>query len=270
MSNKKSHNVFDNLHTGGYQRKYLLKRNTAPVDPKTLYTFEASRATLPTSVDMRKNCPAVYDQGNLGSCTANAIAGAYQFDQMKQKNKTVFVPSRMFLYYNERAMENSVSTDSGAMISDGIQSIANTGICPESQWPYVISKFATKPTTACYTSAKSYKCSSYKQISNSLQQLKQGLANGYPIVFGMDVYESFESTTVDKTGVVPMPKKNEQLLGGHAMLIVGYDDSKQWFIVRNSWGPSWGSNGYCFIPYAYLTDPNMASDFWSLITVSNN
>lgn len=270
MSNNKSHNVFDNLHTGGYQRKYLLKRNVGPVDPNSIHTFVASRATLPTLVDLRKQCPAVYDQGNLGSCTANAICGAYQFDQMKQKNKTQFVPSRLFLYYNERAMEGTVSSDSGAYISDGITSIANTGICPESQWPYVISKFASKPTTACYTSAKSYKCSSYKQVSGSLQQLKQGLANGYPIVFGMDVYASFESNAASTTGIIPMPKKNEQLLGGHAMLIVGYDDSKQWFIVRNSWGSSWGALGYCYIPYAYLTNPNMASDFWSLITVSNN
>lgn len=250
-------------------RKYLLKRSNT-IDPDNLYTFELSRAPLPKLVDLRKNCPSVYDQGDLGSCTANAICAAYQFDQMKQKAKTIFMPSRLFLYYNERALEGTISTDAGAFISDGVKSISTTGICPETQWPYVISKFSTKPPTSCYNSAKSYKCSSYKQINGSLQQLKQGLANGFPIIFGMDIYDSFESLTVEKSGIVPMPAPTEKLLGGHAMLIVGYDDSKQSFIVRNSWGTSWGIQGYCYIPYAYLSNPNMASDFWSLITVSNN
>ena len=86
-------------------------------------------------------------------------------------------------------------------------------------------------------------------------------------MFGFSVYESFMSPEVAKTGKVPLPPRGEQLLGGHAVLAVGYDDSIQSFIVRNSWGPKWGMKGYCTMPYGYLTDPQLARDFWAIYTV---
>lgn len=222
------------------------------------------KAPLPSQVDLRKKCPAVYDQGQLGSCTANAIAAAVQFNRMKQKLKPAFVPSRLFIYYNERVMEGSVNSDSGAMIRDGIKSVAKQGDCPEKSWPYVISKFADKPTPACYQEALKYKAVQYQRVVRSLMQFKGCLASGFPFVFGFTVYESFESAEVAKTGIAPMPGLKEQALGGHAVLAVGYDDAAQRFIVRNSWGSGWGQAGYFTLPYAYLGEANLSDDFWTV------
>lgn len=221
---------------------------------------------LPSSVDLRPQCPPVYDQGQLGSCTANAIGGAYQFCELKQSLASAFIPSRLFIYYNERVIEHSVSSDSGAQIRDGIKSVAQQGVCPEDLWPYDIANFAEQPPARCYDAASSHKVNRYQRLAQNLNQMRACLASGYPFVFGFTVYNSFESDEVAKTGVVPMPNPDEQVLGGHAVVAVGYDDSKQQFIVRNSWGASWGLQGYCLMPYAYLTQahPNLASDFWTL------
>src|SRR5881409_1118747 len=184
---------------------------------------------LPASTDLRKQCPSVYDQGNLGSCTANAIAGAIEFDRLKQKLPD-FVPSRLFIYYNERLIEGTVSTDSGAMIRDGIKTVASDGVCPEPEWPYVVSKFATKPTAACYRDAKLDRAVSYQSLVQDLNQMKGCLASGFPFVFGFTVYESFESDAVKTSGHAPMPKWNERPVGGHAVIAVGYDENRQWFV----------------------------------------
>lgn len=221
-------------------------------------------AKLPAKTDLRKHCPAVYDQGQLGSCTANAIAGAIQYDRLKQKLKPSFIPSRLFIYYNERVMENSVQSDAGAQIRDGIKSVAKQGDCPEKEWPYVITKFTEKPAAACYKDALKYQAVQYQRVPQILNQLKGCLASGYPFVFGFSVYESFESAQVANDGIANMPSINDRLLGGHAVLAVGYDDSTQRFIVRNSWSDTWGIKGYFTLPYAYLTDPNLADDFWTI------
>lgn len=210
---------------------------------------------LPESIDLRHKCPPVYDQGDLGSCTANGIAGCIQFNQPS------VMPSRLFIYYNERAIEGDPDQDGGAQIHDGIQSIASQGCCPESEWPYDISEFAVKPPTQCYIDAVKDLINDYISMDNT-NDIKQCLNSGYPVVFGMSVYESFESPEVATTGMVPMPADSEQIIGGHCMVIVGYDDSKQCFIVRNSWGNSWGLAGYCYIPYQYISE--FASDFWAI------
>ena len=221
---------------------------------------------LPASVDLRPQCPPVYDQGQLGSCTGNAIAGAIQFAQMKERLAQTFTPSRLFIYYNERAMEGTVGSDSGAQIRDGIKSVAKLGACPESMWPYDITKFTDKPPAADYTAAAQHKVKTYSRLTQSLVLMKGCVASGYPYVFGFTVYESFESPEVAKSGDVPMPKANDQPVGGHAVVAVGYDDAQQKFIVRNSWGSGWGLAGYFLIPYAYLTQasPALASDFWTI------
>ena len=222
-------------------------------------------AKLLPHVDLRTGCPIVYDQGQLGSCTANAIGGAHQFEQIKLVGGVkAFIPSRLMIYYDERAMEGTIGSDSGAQIRDGMKSVAVQGVCPETMWPYNIKKFTTKPTPACFVEGKKHLVTSYMRVLQTLDQMKGCLAAGFPFVFGFSVYESFESAQVAKTGIVPMPGKNESCLGGHAVMAVGYDDPTKRFIVRNSWGTGWGMAGYFTIPYQYLTNINLASDFWTV------
>ncbi|HET7421025.1 MAG TPA: C1 family peptidase [Candidatus Dormibacteraeota bacterium] len=220
-------------------------------------------AALPPRTDLRAKCPPVYDQGQLGSCTANAIAAAVEFERLKQKLPD-FTPSRLFIYYNERVIEGTVQSDSGAMLRDGIKSVASDGVCPEPEWPYDIAKFTRKPTAACYRDAKLDRAVQYQSILQDLNQMKGCLASGYPFVFGFTVYESFESATVRKTGHAPMPGWRERPVGGHAVMAIGYDDSRQWFLVRNSWGSGWGLKGYFTLPYPYLIQNGLAKDFWTI------
>jgi len=225
------------------------------------------KAGLPNAVDLRPQCPPVYDQGQLGCCTGNGIAGAIQFDQMKLK-KQAFTPSRLFIYYNERVMEGTVTTDSGAQVRDGIKSVATIGAPPETDWPYDITKFADKPPANAYSDAKLDLVSTYARVAQILPQMQGCLAEGYPFVFGFTVYESFESAAVAKSGVVPMPATGEEVVGGHCVVAVGYDTTKRVFIVRNSWGTGWGMKGYFTIPFEYLTDAHLASDFWTIRAVT--
>ncbi len=231
--------------------------------------FEAKAMQLPAKIDLTSKCPPVYDQGQLGSCTANAIGAAFHFNELRENASLAIQPSRLFLYYNERAMEGTIKSDSGANIRDGIKSINKQGICPEKEWNYDIKKFTIKPSAKCFADAKKYKSVKYLSIKdNAIADMEACLAGGNPFVFGFTVYESFESDAVAKTGLVPMPAKHEKTLGGHAVLAVGYDNSDLCFIVRNSWGSGWGLNGYFKIPYAYLSNKNLASDFWTIESVT--
>lgn len=238
---------------------------------------------LPPSVDLRAGWSTdPYDQGQIGSCTANAIAGAFEFDVIRQQLPD-FMPSRLFIYYNERLMEGTVRSDAGAQIRDGVKSVAKVGVCTEPEWPYddthpttpdgpwpANARAGMKPTPACYQHALANHVVSYQRVTRSLPQLKGCLAEGFPFVFGFTVYESFESDEVRAGGVVPMPSSGEQVLGGHAVLAVGYDDGTQRFLVRNSWGTEWGQHGHFTMPYAYLTERNLSSDFWTLRAVTEN
>lgn len=236
--------------------------------PPNLSLFE-----LPASVDLSPGLPPAYDQESLGSCTANAIAGAIQFEMMKDKDLPDFMPSRLFIYYNERVIEGDVDQDAGAMIRDGIKTVYQDGVCGEGwgdgQWPYDIGLFADKPNEECYMNARTFNAFTsknilYQRVIQDLHHLKACLAGGFPYVFGMSVYESFESEEVAKTGILPMPTAVEKLVGGHAILCVGYDDARQAFLVRNSWGSGWGINGYFWMPYAYMANANLCDDFWSI------
>ena len=228
----------------------------------------AVMASIPSNVDLRASCPPIYDQGQLGSCTGNAIAAALAFDQMKQGQTNVPTPSRLFIYYNERVMEGTVASDAGAQIRDGIKSVAQQGDCPETLWPYVIKKFAVKPSKASYANAANHKAINYQSVSQNIADMKGCLASGYPIVVGFTVYESFETTQTATTGVIPLPNpSSEKVLGGHCVLVVGYNDSSHVFICRNSWGTGWGQAGYFTMPFSYLIDNNLASDFWTIRVV---
>ncbi len=219
---------------------------------------------IPSSADLTSFCPPVYDQGQLGSCTANAIAAAFQFNEMKQGAPDTSIPSRLFIYYGERSIEGTVNEDSGAQIRDGIKVVAKEGVCPEAEWPYNIANFSQKPPQKCFTDAKKYQAVTYQRLIQDQNTMKGCLAEGFPFVFGITVYESMMSDSVAKTGVVSMPTTQEKVLGGHAILAVGYDDKTQCFKFRNSWGTTWGTDGYGYLPYAYLTDGNLASDFWTI------
>lgn len=229
-------------------------------------------ATLPLSVDMRPQMPGVYDQGQLSSCTANAIGAAIEY-ALRHEKRHEYVPSRLFIYYNERVIENSAASDCGAEIRDGIKSVISQGVCPESPypqravWPYNEQAVFSRPPEECYRDARTDLVKGYARIGQSVEQLEQCLAVGFPVIFGTTLYQSFESDLVAHTGVVLMPQSNEKSLGGHAMLMVGYLHNDRLWIVRNSWGKGWGRGGYCLFPYQYLTNPDLADDFWAIRSV---
>jgi C1A family cysteine protease len=230
---------------------------------------------LPAKVDLRPRCPPVYDQGQIGSCTANAIAGAIEFERRKAAQKPGFTPSRLFIYYNERSMEGSTGNDAGAQIRDGIKSVNKQGVCPEKMWAYddtpAISdggpwpagaRPAQKPAKTCYDTALDYQTIQYQRVMPILSQMKGCLAGGNPFVFGFTVYASLYDGKGAPKKVVPLPSSQDRVLGGHAVMAVGYDNDAQRFIVRNSWGPHNQDKGYFTMPYAYLTEANLADDFW--------
>jgi len=228
-----------------------------------LYSAIAPRVRkLPRKIDLQPKCSPVEDQGQLGSCTANSLVGALEY--LENKDGVALVDlSRLFIYYNERAIEGTVDQDSGAFIRDGIKSLAKQGVCPEDDWPYKIARFAKKPSASCYRTAKKHRIISYRRI-NTVDEMRSCLADGFAFVFGFTVYESFESQEVAKSGVVDLPAPKEKVVGGHAVMGAGYNDSKKRFLVRNSWGTDWGKKGYFTMPYAYLADRNLSDDFWTI------
>ncbi|MBP2643786.1 MAG: cysteine protease [Firmicutes bacterium] len=244
-------------------RRYLLKKDTPDLRDHIFYSSCYKIEThLPVQVDLRSGCSPVVDQGELGSCTANAIASGLR-EYLLLKNKIPLIRlSRLFLYYEERLLEGTVDIDSGAELRDGMKVLKSLGVCPETDWPYVISTFANPPDQKDIDDAVPYKIKEYHRIA-SLPQLKAALAEGLPVVIGIAVYQSFESDAVAETGVVPIPDTDkEQYLGGHAVLAVGYDDDKNYLIIRNSWGESWGDKGYCYLPYDYYIK-GYVSDCWT-------
>ena len=240
--------------------KYNLKKDT-PDSRDYAYCSLKKATELPVSVDLRKKCSPIVDQGALGSCTANAIAsGLREFLLINKETKFVQL-SRLFLYYKEREIEGTINDDSGAEIRDGMKVLNQIGVCPEADFPYDISTFTNAPSDQANKDAGQYKVAEYHRIKN-LAQLKAALVEGLPVVIGIDVYESFEADDVSSTGIVPMPDTTkEECLGGHAVLVVGYDDTKQQLIVRNSWGIVFGDLGYFYLPYDYFN--KYASDCWT-------
>jgi C1A family cysteine protease len=245
-------------------RKYGWVRDLP--DHRDRYLNFESKDDTPSTFSLTLKVP-VYNQGQLGSCTANAIACGYQYDEMKEDCKDESTPSRLFIYYNERAIEGTTGTDSGAQLRDGIKTISKTGVCPEKDWPYDISKFTQKPPASCYTEAENNKATQYKRVNQDEEQIKLALTAGFPIIFGVSVYPSFESIEVLETGNVPMPSKDEKLLGGHAITLYGFDDEKKRFLFRNSWGTVWGAEGNGTLPYEYVLSPDLAADFWTVTKI---
>jgi C1A family cysteine protease len=236
----------------------------------------AAAAVLPSSIDLKPYCPPVFDQGDMGSCTGNALAGAFDFVQLKELRlnqpasaapeefgSSFSSASRLFIYWYERFLEGDTNQDGGAELRDGVKVLNTWGCCPETTWPYANANLLVQPNSTAMAQAAQHKISTYSRLE-TLTDMKACLASGFPFVFGFTVYESFESAEVAASGDVPLPSPNEGVLGGHAVMAVGYNDAKQWFTVRNSWGTGWGIGGYFHMPYAYLTNGDLASDFWTI------
>lgn len=238
-------------------RKYGFKRQLMDHRDFKYALIKPQGVVLPSSVDLSGKCGTPFNQGQLGSCTANALAGAMDFIRQG------LIASRLFIYYNERVIEDTVSYDAGANLRDGIKSLASQGVCRETLWAYDVFKFAVKPPQACYDLALKDVIKSYHAL-DTLDDMKSCLAEGFPFVFGFTVYPEMESADVARNGIVPMPKKGESPLGGHAVMAVGYDDETNLFKIMNSWGPLWGKAGFFFLPYDYLSNPNLASDLWTV------
>jgi C1A family cysteine protease len=225
-----------------------------------LFSPSVPGAGIAATVDLSPKCSPVEFQGNLGSCTAQAVVGALEYLENVASGKFIDL-SRLFVYYNERMIENTVDRDAGAQLRDGIKVLKNYGVPPEEEWPYIISQFKNKPPDGVYSIAGQHKITSYERIT-TFKDMKQCLNEGFPFVFGFLTYENFKSPEVARTGILDMPKSGEKPSGGHAVLAVGYDEKTQRFLIRNSYGPLWGIKGYFWMPYAYLQDENLSSDFW--------
>lgn len=251
------------------QRSNTTKYPVAPSSPDSrdhVMITTKPAAAIPV-VNLSNLCPPVFDQGTIGSCTANAAACMHYCLQKNSSND--FIPARLYIYYNSRAIENRVGVDGGATLRDTMASIAKNGVCHETLWPYTTSNLFIKPSADCYTEGATRRISSYASLSIQLASMKGALQAGFPFVLGLLVYSSFESSTVAMTGNVPVPNpQRERLLGGHAVCVIGYDDSKSAFLVRNSWGTSWGVHGNFWLPYAYATNPSLAFDAWVLYSDS--
>jgi C1A family cysteine protease len=213
-----------------------------------------NRAALPAMADLRTTgkVSPIYDQGQLGACTAFAMGKGLRETLTNLNGKPAQSLSAMYVYYKERERMGTINEDSGAMMVDGMEVLKANGAALDSTMPYNIAKFKEAPSAKAEAEAAGFKIEDFTLL-NGLDQLKAELAQGNPAVFGYAVYKSFMSPVVAKTGMMPMPKPGEQILGGHAVFIVGYDDAKQVLIIKNSWGSGWGDKGYFYMPYAYVT-----------------
>lgn len=231
-------------------------------DKRNYPSHVKTKLILPREVDLRPKFIAPFDQLEEGSCTANETAGAmwYYWNGQHQKFTPVF--SRQFIYYNERNYEGTPNEDSGAIVHDGFRVVRKYGAPTEESWPYS-QPFNLKPDANSFSTAKQWRIPFYRHPAQTARALKSVLAAGYPIGFGFTVYDSFESEAVARSGVVPLPSRSESVLGGHAVLLVGYlkYNGAWYFIVRNSWGTNWGKAGYFFMPFDYVLDKELCSDF---------
>lgn len=230
------------------------------------YKYTVTNKQQYNVIDLRRYCTQIEDQGNLGSCTGQAIASAIELHN-KRFNKTDDI-SRLFIYYYEREILGTIHFDSGAYIRDGIKVCNKKGAPLEKFWPYNIKKFKDKPVTEAISDALKRRVTRYERVENH-QGCLDAITNGYPVVIGFNVYSSFETPIVYSKGLMPYPNtKVERLLGGHAVLLVGYDKSKEHYIVRNSWGKYWGDNGYFYMPFKVIQNPSMSGDFWVIKSVN--
>jgi C1A family cysteine protease len=241
-----------------------------PKYPKKIRRYQARQSlasALPAGWDLRPKMPGVYDQANEGSCTANGIGGTLHYLEMRDNLPTIVVPSRQGIYYCERMDDGTTNQDAGSSIQESVLACNKYGYADESIWPYDVSKLTVKPPPEYFTAALLNRISDYASVSQDATSIETLLVENDTVNFGFTVYESFENIGSD--GIMPMPHRGEQILGGHAVVIVGYGtiNGVQYFICRNSWGESWGKHGYFFMPALFCLDSQYCDDFWVVRSV---
>ena len=246
---------------GGYRRDRQDERDKRYARPRSV-----QRGSLPKFIDLRQHMTAVENQGELGSCTANAIAGAYEYLAKRMTGQSYDI-SRLFIYYLARKFDGCEDEDCGSTLRLGMKVLAKYGACSEAAWPYDIDVFRNQPHDEAFQEAADHLIDEYDRLEVNLHAMKVCLAEGYPFVFGTDIFSSFEE--LDHRGHANLPLPSEENLGGHAMLACGYSDRDQVFLVRNSWGTDWGDRGYCYMPYEYLTNTDLTGDCWTLRRANN-
>lgn len=229
----------------------------------TLSDLCGEAVEVPGAADLRRLMPPVLDQGAAGSCTGFAAAALHYYLQSAQDQQS-FVPSPMFIYYNARLLYGATRYDVGATIRNTMKVLGRWGACDEKSWPYDLAKLNRQPPRYVYRVAERHQARAYRRLERSVDAIRLAVAADRPVVFGFSVYSGFESEEVESTGYVQIPARGESLLGGHAVVAVGYLDDEERLICRNSWGQDWGDNGYFYLPYGYITNANLSDDFWTL------
>ena len=249
-----------------YYKDVHYKAVVAPVDPQNgqhqdhILPIGFDATGLPLGVSLRPKLPPVFNQGQLGSCTANAAGLMWAFVHGGGPY------SRLQIYYNERLRAGTLDRDSGAYLRDAIQVLVNDGAGLEQDWPYVESNFKMPPPPVELAEAAANKATAYSRLETRAD-FRNCLAQGFPFIVGISIFNSFENDAVAHTGIVPMPDRSEQMVGGHAVCVVGYDSTfngGDYYEVRNSWGEDWGDQGCFWLPAAYLENPNLACDAWTV------
>jgi C1A family cysteine protease len=225
---------------------------------------QSATRRLPPAVDLRRHCPPIYDQLHLNSCSANALAAALRFDEIKEGHVRNPPPSRLFIYFNERLVAGVADQNTPVSLRDGYRTIAKFGACAERMWPYDVRRFKRKPPPSCYEAARRCVAIEYYRIRRTVSDLRACLAQRYPFVFAIAVHRSMLSRAVRRTGVLPVPTRRDAFVGGHAVLAVGYQASTRRFIFRNSWGRCWGDRGYGYMPFEFIASAALTWDFWTM------
>lgn len=243
--------------------KYALGLVKDKEDPRDMLYKVRKYALLPDSTN-RMNIDKFnirYDQGQLGSCTAQGISEAYRYNLIRNNQKD-FAPSRLFAYYIAR---DDKDNDTGASIRDAFKAVNKYGICSEETVPYVIANFAKTPSAKAFLEALDHQSIQYERLPSTKDAIRDAISQGYPVVYGKKIYSSFMSDTVARTGIVPMPKRCEEEYGGHCMVIFDYDETGT--IELNSWSREWGNDGTCHVPWEFVLDNTKCFDFWTFYLV---
>ncbi len=246
--------------------------NHVPSLPTRLPKFEPTITTFPPALSLMAKMPPIRDQLSIGSCTAFSAEAPLYVAEVNAGRNPPRNPSPLFLYYCERALNGQIGQDSGANIADIYKASHQFGVCPEELWPYDVSKYTEKPSDGAYQAASTETAHIYAPVPLDALHIKGCLNHGFPISFGIVVYDSFMADQVAKTGIVPMPGAAENPIGGHAIDIVSYNDGPgialgipaTYYKFRNSWSDQWGDEGYGYLPYAYVHAPQLSSDGWMI------